>query len=287
VRTFGAVGLALISALCYAAAFVGQHHAAAAVPESKARGLGLYKQLLRSKIWWAGSAGDFFGYASQAAALALGSVILVQPILVTSLVFALPLSLRWTGRRIGRAEIVWAAVVVAALAVFTVLADASTPAVDLSPRPWLWPGVAVVAALAVLGAAAGRTRGTRKALALGAATGVAYGLIAALTEMVVRCLARDGLVGMLTAWPTWVLVAALVGGTACQQSAFHAGRLSASLPATQVLEPTVGVGLGVWALHGTMSPGGWGWAAIGLAAVAMAAGTVQLARAAAADSPER
>ena len=71
-------------------------------------------------IWLAGTAGDTLGYVAQAIALALGSLVLVQPLLATSLLFALPLGAWWAGRRLRRSDGVWALVLTAALGVFLV-----------------------------------------------------------------------------------------------------------------------------------------------------------------------
>src|SRR3954447_9586118 len=82
-----AVALALAAAALFAVAAAAQQRSAAAVP-----------------LWWGGTLADGGRYVGQAAALGLGSLLLVQPLLVTSLLFALPLGARWAGRRLGRAE---------------------------------------------------------------------------------------------------------------------------------------------------------------------------------------
>ena len=79
--------------------------------------------LLRRPLWWAGTAAASPGYVFQALALANGSLLLVQPILVSALLFALPLSARLANRRVTRGEWMWAVVLTIALAVFVVLAQ--------------------------------------------------------------------------------------------------------------------------------------------------------------------
>ena len=56
--------------------------------------LGLFARLLRDRQWWLGSLVSALGFALQAAALGLGSVLMVQALLVTSLLFALPINAR-------------------------------------------------------------------------------------------------------------------------------------------------------------------------------------------------
>ena len=78
--------------------------------------------LLRQPLWWAGTAAAIAGFVFQALALAYGSLLFVQPILVSALLFALPLSARLADRRVTRGEWLWAVVLTASLAVFVVLA---------------------------------------------------------------------------------------------------------------------------------------------------------------------
>ena len=79
--------------------------------------------LLRRRLWWAGHRRRAVtGYAFQAVALAFGSLLLVAPLLVSALLFALPLSARLAHRRVTRAEWGWAMLLTVALGVFVALA---------------------------------------------------------------------------------------------------------------------------------------------------------------------
>ena len=62
---------------------------------------------------------------AQAAALALGRIVVVQPLLATSVVFALPLGARFAHKRVSRPEVAAALAVTAGLGAFLVLADPS------------------------------------------------------------------------------------------------------------------------------------------------------------------
>jgi len=278
-----AAALALVAAVLFAVASAVQQRSAADVPDADARGVGLLLALARRPRWWAGTLSDTGGFAAQAAALGLGSLLLVQPLLVTTLLVALPLGARWAGRRLRRSDWVWSALLVLALALFAVVGEPTAGVDRAGWRPWLpaW----IVLGLLVGGCLAGAAvrRGTARAVLLSVAAGVAYGVGAALTKGVVSQL-DDGLRALLTSWETWLLAVALVGGTLLQQSAYQAGALEASLPAVTVGEPVVAVALGIGVLQERLQADGVEWALIGVLVVVMAAATVALARAAARDT---
>jgi drug/metabolite transporter (DMT)-like permease len=271
--------LGLLAAALFAVASVAQQKAAADVPDDKAMGLRLIGQLVRRPLWWAGSLGDAGGFLAQGAALGLGSLLLVQPLLVTALLFALPLGAAWAGRRLSRSDWLWAAVLSLSLAVFVVVAD-PTAGIDRAPgRDWLGVAAALtpVLALCLLGAA---TRRRSRAMLLAVATGIFYGVTAALTKSVVAHLG-DGIVPLLSSWETYALAAVATLGTVCQQSAFQAGDLGVSMPAVTVLEPVVAVGIGVSILQEDLRTSGLGWVVVALSTAGLAAGTVMLAGSAA------
>ena len=283
--TLLAGALAVLAALLFAIASVAQRGAAADVPDEEARGGRLIARLVRSPRWWAGTVGDTGGFVVQAAALGVGALLLVQPLLVTTVLFALPLEARLTGRRIGRPEIRWAVVLVAALALFVVIGE-PTAGVDQAPLGVWLPSLTVLLVLLVLCVlAAGRKRGPRRAALLAVATGLAYGLVAALTKSVVDLLG-EGPLALITSWETWVLLAAVLGGTLLQQTAFGAGPLAASLPAVTVGEPIVAAVLGVLVLGEQVRADGLEWGLIGLLVVLMIVATAALSRSSAAALPE-
>lgn len=276
--------LALVAALLFALASVVQQRTAAAVAPDGTGGLGLIMVLVRRPSWWLGTLSDLAGYAAQAAALAVGSLVLVQPLLVTTLLFALPLGARWAGRRLRRADVAWAVLLAGSLAVFVAVGE-PTEGVDQAPLDrWVPAALVLGALLAGCLAGAAMRRGTLRALLLAMATGVLYGVTAALTKGVVSLL-DDGVVVLAASWETYALVAAATGGTLLQQSAFQAGDLAASLPAVTVGEPVVGVAIGLTVLGEQLRADGLEWAIIGVTVAVTVAATVALARSAARSAP--
>jgi drug/metabolite transporter (DMT)-like permease len=261
-----------------------QQRAASEVPDAESLGGGLVRRLVRRPMWLAGVGADTGAYVVQAVALGLGSLVLVQPLLVTSLLFALPLGAIWAGRRLRRADWVWAGVLTVGLAIFVIVGDPTEGAETASIARWLVAAAIIVPVTAACVLWASRSRGVRRAVLLAVAAGILYGVTAALTKSAVELLG-DGIVNFLTSWEPYALAVAAVLGTFLSQAAFQAGRLEASLPALTVLEPVVAVALGITLLDEEVRAGGWQWLLIGIAAGGMLAASIALPRAAAAAEP--
>lgn len=277
-NTVLAIVIALVAALLFAVGFVMQQREAAEVPDEDALGIGLITRLIRRPVWLIGTASDGLGYVAQAIALAFGSLVLVQPLLATSLLFALPLGAWWAKRRLRRSDGMWALVLTAGLAVFLVAGNPTEGVDSADAGAWLIAGAVIVPVVAAAVFVASRSgKGARRTILLASATGILYGTGAALTKSVMSYL-DDGFVAVVTSWEVYVMIAAMAAGTYLQQSAFQAGSLSQSLPALSVLEPVVAVIIGMTVLQENLRADGLEWALIAVAVVAMIAGTAALAR---------
>jgi drug/metabolite transporter (DMT)-like permease len=241
----------------------------------------LFLRLLRDGHWWLGSVVAAVGFALQAAALGLGSVLLVQALMVTSLLFALPINARLSRRRVTRWERTWAALLAAAVAVIVTVGNPTAGQSRASFETW-------TAVIAVLGPAlvlcvvgARMLSGPVSAVLLAVVSGALWGLFAVLTKGVVDRLDFSSWAGLWALLRTPELYAwALVGiaGTAWQQSSFRAGALTASLPTMTVTEPVVGSVLGIVVLGETLRPGDAGWLTLIVAVAVMVVATAALAR---------
>ncbi|WP_067841015.1 DMT family transporter [Nocardia lijiangensis] len=87
-----AIGFALVAALCIAFSAVSRQREAARVPDADLGRFGAIGSLVHRPRWWLGTVVGAAGYVFQALALGRGSVLLVQSLLVSSLLFALPLA---------------------------------------------------------------------------------------------------------------------------------------------------------------------------------------------------
>ncbi len=272
-----AVPLALSGALAFAVATVAQQRAAARSSDLEARGRGFVVQLLRRPQWWAGTMGNGAGYVLQALALGFGSLLVVQPIMVTSLLFALPLGARLAHRRLTGSVWMWGLVLAASLALFVSLGHPNRGASHASRQGWLIAtAIGIPVIVACLVTAHPRSGPTRASL-LAIAVGVLAGALAVLTKAVVATVPL-GFVHLATAAETYGLVLVGLGGVYVQQLAFQAGALQASLPIMAVLEPMVAAILGLTLLHEQLQATGLRLAVLGVAAVAMTLATVALAR---------
>ena len=270
-----AVLLALGAALVFALSAVAQQQEAANVD---ARGSGFVSGLLRSPRWWAATVGDGCGYLLQAAALGVGSILIVQPLLITSLVFSLPLSARWNARPIRRRDLGWAGVIAGGLAIFLLVGDPGGGRNRNDFGHWL-PSVVACGLLVGLGLALAATGGERRrSIGLAVVAGTMFGFASALTKTLMFQL-DEGVGPLLRSWETYGVLGTGAIGLLCQQLAFQAGSLEISFPAAIVLDPVVSVAVGMAALDERVRAGGVEWLLIGLSGFAMISGTVALARA--------
>jgi len=278
-----AVLLALGAAFFIAIGDVIQQRSAHAVTEEPAGHLALLLQLLRDPRWWLGGFVAVAGFGLQAAALGLGSVLMVQALLVTSLLFALPVNARLTHRRVTRWEWLWAVLLAGAVAVIVTVGN---PTEGQERGDWrTWALVAAVLGPALLLCLIGARiwSGTVGAVLLALVAGSLWGVFAVLTKGVVERL-DEGLWAVLETPELYALGLVLVAGTAYQQAAFRSGALTASLPTMTVAEPVVASVLGIVVLGETMRPGEAGWFTLTAAAAVMVAATAALARGEAASS---
>lgn len=215
---------------------------------------------LRHPLWLGGILADVGGLGLQVLALHIGALTVVQPVLVSAVLFALIVGHWVAGTPITRREVVLGVVLTLSVAGFLIVSGAATARPDQSDR---LPAILATATclLVVIGCiicsrrASDRNPGSRRAAAL---LGVAVGTIYAGTAALIKTstdLAQIGPVALLTSWQPYALLVAGAVGVFLAQMAFQAGPLTASLPATAVTDPLVSVVLGVAVFDERLRPG--------------------------------
>ena len=234
-----AVLLALGAALVSAVGSVIRQRSAHEIVDKPVGAWELFLLSVRDTRWWWGAAAAVANYALQAAALSLGSVMLVTALQVTVLLFALPINARITHQRATAWEWFWAASLAGAVAVIVMVGN---PASDQQRAPLeTWVVVAIVMGPALVFCVLGARiwSGAVAAVLLAVVAGSSLALFAVLTKGVVEA-AEGGLGAVLRAPELYAWLAVALAGMVFQQASFRAGALTASLPTMTLAKPVVG-----------------------------------------------
>jgi hypothetical protein len=232
-----ALTLALLCAATFAVSTSVQHQAAQGAPESAKGTLGLIAYLARQPAWLVGQLLALCAFALHASALSAGAIAVVQPIVVSGIVWAVPARAALSRQMPSVAEVRAVLVTALGLAVFLVASNPSA-----GTRAGLGWGTIALAAVGVVVAAAANVAAARvsndprrKAFLLGVVGGVLFGLVAGFLKLALQELGDGGLGAMLTAWPTYALLMAGAGGVLTNQRAYRTAGLSASMPALNIV----------------------------------------------------
>jgi hypothetical protein len=205
------------------------------------------RHLVRQPVWLVGTCISALAVVMHAFALRLGSIALVQPLMLVGVVLAVPARSALEGVLPRWSEVRAVSVTAAGLAVFLLA---------VSPRPSGRPPRVVTGAVFVtvcfaVGLVAlrasrrgpGRSAGFRAGV-LGAGAGVMFGVTAGLLKAVGGAFGGEGHDVRRTGATVVLLVAAGVFGTAMNQKAYHIAPISFSLPLVNVVDLAVAVVFG-------------------------------------------
>jgi drug/metabolite transporter (DMT)-like permease len=271
------VVLALTAAFLFALGLVLQEKAASAQSDDVV-GAGFLARLAHDRVWLLGLAVQGLGFVAQAIALGIGRMVVVQPLLVSSIVFALPQGRLIEGRPIRRRELAGAALVAGGLAALLLVSKPAAGHDDASLRSWAVVGGASVALAALLfGLARGRSPAMRAGL-LGTAGGILFGLGAALTKTTVSML-DDGILAVLGDWHVYALVLVSVAAFWLEQAALQTGALAAAVATTMAFDPLSSLVYGIVLFDENLHESAVGYALCLVSLAVALAGLVVLARA--------
>jgi drug/metabolite transporter (DMT)-like permease len=262
-----AVVLVLLACLGNALALTLQRKAAQDSARQRGRSAGSFRDMVRRPPWLFGIL--IFGCAvvCQVSALRIGSVSLVQPVLVMELPFTLLVGWWILGGTLRPYE--WIAVATMSVGLVVLLASLRPHGGDALAVGNAWWILGTVVTMAALGAAvaiAKRSRAAGRAAFFGISAGIGSGFVAVIIKAMTDALATGGLGAVVTTWQTYLLIP--VGPIAfwTLQSGLRAGRLLASQPGLTLGNPLLAflwgtvvfgeeVAGGPWLLGGVIGAG--------------------------------
>lgn len=250
-----AVVAALVAAACFGLTGALQHVSTRRTREHGILDPGLLVDLVRQPLWMASLLVNGLGVALQWVALANGPLTLVQPLLVTGVLFGVLFSTALRGVRPDAIVLLGAVLCTGGLALFLVVAQPTAGTAALSPEAVLpfAAGLGVVLALCLFFAV--NAPGVGRTLSLATAAGVLFGVTAGLAKLAIEDLQR-GVPALFSDWPVYVMVTCGIVGFLLSQNAFQAGEaLSPALAVIVVLDPLVGLGIGLLWLGETVRTG--------------------------------
>jgi drug/metabolite transporter (DMT)-like permease len=237
--------LSLVAAAVFGTAVALQSYEARRVDAAASLRPGLLVTLAKRPIWLIGLAGDVGGFAIQTAALTLGSIVVVQPLLTLGLLVALGVGARLDRRRLLAWE--WRAVagVLVGLVVFFVAAQpTSASKATATTTQWWLTAVIVIAAIAIVLIVGRRATTTPKAVLFAVATGCAEAAMAVISKAFGDKLA-DGLLATLESWEPLALIIGGIVTLLLVQSTYQLERSTVTLPVITVSEPLISTIIGV------------------------------------------
>jgi drug/metabolite transporter (DMT)-like permease len=259
--TSGATATALASALVLGISAVADQRSTKRVKKRKGLSLAIFVDLVRQSLWLIAIIANLVGFALQVVALSLGSLALVQPLLVFDLVFAVLISWLLDRRakvaHVGGREstlLMFAGVAATTGGVAGFLAvgrpSAGTTNASISVLVPLVIGLAVVVGGCL--ALAARNRNLRP-LAMALACGVNYGVSAFAVKLVTSEFG-GGAAKVFTNWPIYVLAVAGPLGYLFNQYALQQGKSLA--PVQSIItsaDPIISIALSILWLNVVLS----------------------------------
>jgi drug/metabolite transporter (DMT)-like permease len=236
---------ALLAALANAVNVATQHVASTGDPE-RSTGWGFVRYLVRNPLWLFGGVALIGAFVFQAVALHLGTLSVVQTLLMVELLFSLVLRRFWIRQSISWRA--WASALLTGVAVSVFIVAAEPRGGQATPNSGDWvASILSCAGVAGLLAVAG-TRGSpgRRAVAFATASSVIWALESTFIKAMTDTLTAYGIGGTFLHWPVYAVAVAGAIGTVLTQTALHVGPLRASQPFLVIVDPLVSIVLSVY-----------------------------------------
>lgn len=194
--------------------------------------------VLGRPLWLLGLSVSVLALGLYALAVDTGALALVQPILISGVVFALPIRAVLDRNLPSTRQLAWAGTTGVGLAAFLLAASTSVS----HQKPHTLTSIAFVAAGVPIAALAARRgmgeSGQAAGVLLGCAAGVASGLMAGVLKLTMMSIRSPWQV--LTHWQLWVFIALAGWATLLNQHAYREAPLAVSMPIVNILGPLIG-----------------------------------------------
>lgn len=279
-----AIIIAISAAISFAVANVVQQRVAARLPSTAAFDGAVLLRLVRRPLWLVGLGLVILSITLQATALGLGRLVVIEPVLASSLLFALALAAWADRRRMRPVEWLAALATFAGLVVFLTVAQPSGGE-QIAGTGQLSLAALIAGVIAIIsGLVAVRLSPLRRALLIGVGGGVAAGATDAVTKSVAGLVGSHEL-GVFGDPRLYLLIVIGLLTYTMQQNGYRAGGLAAFLPVFSVLDPAIGSFLGIVIYHEHLAGGPYRVAAEALALIAACWGIAKLASSTAVAEP--
>jgi drug/metabolite transporter (DMT)-like permease len=251
--------LAVLSAVVFALAAALQQRGefALAARGRKIRGPAGLVRLAAVPVWLLGTAVLLVGYLTQGAALDRGKLVVVQPLLVTTIVWALPLGHWLTRQHVARRQVLGACIVIVGLALFVLIGDPDAGVDNASTERFLLTSLVITAIVAALLLWMPATApASVRAAVLGVCAGLFFGLSATFAKPVIDDL-HVSIAQAAGDWRTWALLGIGFAAFMIQQLSLATGQLAPAMAAISVCNPAISVVLGILLLDERLTRPAW------------------------------
>jgi drug/metabolite transporter (DMT)-like permease len=236
-------------------------------------------QILHRPVWLIGAALMAIGWVVQAIALDRAALVVVQSLTALQLVIALPLGALFTDQHIGRREVSGAGLTLFGIIIFIGAGQPQGGTSHPTATAWWTSCLVIFALVAVLVVVGARFSGGAKAITLGAAAGLGFGLQAAVTKTFVTEVG-GGVLSLLSSWSVWILILSALTGFALQQTSLKTGVLAPAMASASSVTLFTSVILGIAVYGEQLSKSGashsasaWAGLVVAMLGVALLAGS--------------
>ena len=245
--------MALLASFANVVASVMQRLGVENAPAASGPSIGMVRHMIQRPVWLGGFVIMFLAYCSQAVALHLGSLTIVQPLLVSEWVLLILVLWLWYGTPLAPRDLAAAAAAIG-LALFLVVADPHEGSRVPSTALWLVLGGVIAVSVTVLVILGRHGPAWWRALALGAAASVGFSLVAAITKSMTNELAT-GWGALFGSWQIYTLAVVGTVSFVIMQSAFQVGPFAASQSSLILTNPFISIVVGALAFDESLRGG--------------------------------